>query len=335
MDSRLPDQLGVPAKELTAAAAAASSDRGLARAMEQGHDLWAQFQARSRKLPSIDGTDDDDKHDNDGKKEAAATAMAGFSAATSPVAVRERLNRYPNVLAPDDTLVPVGQGGARYHNASRVSLPATSHYFIACQAPMEHTITDFWEMVWRERSPAIVMLTREVERWIRKADNYLPPLPSGAADDYTPDWCPVEQLPTLVVRVTRRSECQAWICHAIEMQLGAERHAVMHYQFLEWPDSGVPSDPVELLRLWAHVKLNDPSAGRRSDRPLVVHCSAGLGRTGAFMLLVALRDHLTELSLSRSVAPLVLELACEIRRARPGAIMNKDQFLFVLQALRF
>ncbi|KAF9137862.1 hypothetical protein BGX30_009810 [Mortierella sp. GBA39] len=194
-------------------------------------------------------------------------------------------NRYNNVWPFDHTRVKIhelDQDGDDYINASFLTPPFGRRSYIATQAPLPSTLLDFWKVVWEQNSRVVVMLTREVEMGRVKCHKY---------------W-PTAQEPVLdlgAVQVTFLNECQPHgesgssilvrqmrLRHtATDSSHKAER-TITQLQYTGWPDFGVPETPLEVLQL---IKLADTHNMPASAGPMVVHCSAGCGRTGAFCVI--------------------------------------------------
>uniref|UniRef100_A0A3Q1DAE9 protein-tyrosine-phosphatase n=1 Tax=Amphiprion ocellaris TaxID=80972 RepID=A0A3Q1DAE9_AMPOC len=196
-------------------------------------------------------------------------------------------NRYKDVLPYDATRV-VLQGQEDYINASHVAPPVSGVClrYVAAQGPLPQTCTHFWQSVWEQRTHTIIMLTTLTERGRTKCHQYWPHPPE--VKDYGPMRVKCHSEECNLAYVTR----QFTLTHT---QLGEER-AVTHLQYVAWPDHGVPDDPSDFLLFISSVRER-----RRGDEPLMVHCSAGIGRTG---VLITMETALTLLDEGRPVFPL-------------------------------
>lgn len=268
----------------------------------------------------------------------------------------EDLNRYSNILPAAATRVvlrePVqvgpqapGRGHStatspessrltersRYINANYVrSFPGNPRAYIATQGPLEETTVAFWQMIWEHKSPVVVMLTGLVEGGRTKCDRYWP-TQEGTVATYG----------KLQVRlVGRQSENGSTISHLVVRTLGSDgnnEHRVSHIAFEDWPDHGVPAEPEALLRLQLlvdrhalHLRV-DAASEAPADRvipPVTVHCSAGIGRTGAF---IAVDTGIRMLSAGQTVD--LAEITRRMREDRGGLIQTDEQFAFVHRAL--
>lgn len=176
-------------------------------------------------------------------------------------------NRYKDVLPYRHARVILRDGG--YINASEIrdetcgpSRGSTPPY-IACQGPLKHTSGDFWDMIIERDIHDVVMLTGLVENGREKCYKYFEM--DGRKHR---------------VRCLRRSSVGGVDVRELEVQRGSISHRVTHYQLMNWPDHGVPTCPDVLDPLLDVLYRN-----AKSDRTTVVHCSAGIGRSGVLIAL--------------------------------------------------
>lgn len=226
------------------------------------------------------------------------------------------LNRYKDVLPYDATRV-VLQGQEDYINASHITVaPPVSGLclrYIAAQGPLPQTCTHFWKTVWEQQSHTIIMLTTLTERGRTKCHQYWPHPPEAKDYGHMRVKCHSEECN--LAYVTR----QFTLTHT---QLGEER-AVTHLQYVAWPDHGVPDDPTDFLLFISSVRER-----RRGEEPLMVHCSAGIGRTG---VLITMETALTLLDQGRPVFP--LDIVKTLRDQRAMMVQTTCQFQFVCEAI--
>ncbi|VDK19534.1 unnamed protein product [Anisakis simplex] len=154
----------------------------------------------------------------------------------------------------------------------------TRRAYIATQAPLPHTFGDFWEMVWQERSNIIVVITKLVEHGRRKCDQYWP-CSAGQSQTHGNFTVTLDLERPNAHFVHRFLTLKSSHCLMTERQV----HQV---HFTSWPDHGVPSNVFPLLSFLKYV------SDIHSTGPIVVHCSAGVGRSGSFMLIDSMRRHL-------------------------------------------
>lgn len=224
-------------------------------------------------------------------------------------------NRFTNILPYDHSrfkLRPADdEEGSDYINANYVPGHSSPREFIVTQGPLHGTRDDFWRMVWESGSRAIVMLTRCVEKGREKCDRY---------------W-PTDTRPALYgeIEVTALTESRYpdWTVSEFLVSRGGEQRRVQHWHFTTWPDFGVPEPPTALLRF---VRAFRAAAG--ASRPVVVHCSAGVGRSGTFVVL----DRVLQQLAARQ--PLdVLGAVAAARRERAWLVQTEQQYSCVHQCV--
>ncbi|XP_022621877.1 tyrosine-protein phosphatase non-receptor type 3-like isoform X1 [Seriola dumerili] len=225
-------------------------------------------------------------------------------------------NRYKDVL-PYDTTRVVLQGQEDYINASHITVaPPVSGVclrYVAAQGPLPQTCTHFWQTVWEQKTHTIIMLTTLTERGRTKCHQYWPHPPEVKDYGHMRVKCHSEECN--LAYVTR----QFTLTHT---QRGEER-AVTHLQYVAWPDHGVPDDPSDFL-----LFINSVRERRRGEEPLMVHCSAGIGRTG---VLITMETALSLLEKGRPVFP--LDIVKTLRDQRAMMVQTTCQFQFVCEAI--
>ncbi|XP_029308225.1 tyrosine-protein phosphatase non-receptor type 3 [Cottoperca gobio] len=225
-------------------------------------------------------------------------------------------NRYKDVLPYDATRV-VLQGQEDYINASHITVAppesAVCLRYIAAQGPLPQTCTHFWQTVWEQQTHTIIMLTTLTERGRTKCHQYWPHPPEVKDYGHMRVKCHSEECN--LAYVTR----QFTLTHT---QRGEER-SVTHLQYVAWPDHGVPDDPSDFLLFISSVRER-----RRGEEPLMVHCSAGIGRTG---VLITMETALTQLDEGRPIFP--LDIVNTVRDQRAMMVQTTCQFQFVCEAI--
>ncbi|XP_019949005.2 tyrosine-protein phosphatase non-receptor type 3 [Paralichthys olivaceus] len=225
-------------------------------------------------------------------------------------------NRYKDVLPYDATRV-VLQGQEDYINASHITVaPPVSGVclrYVAAQGPLPQTCTHFWQTVWEQQTHAIIMLTTLTERGRTKCHQYWPHPPEVKDYGHMRVKCHSEECN--LAYVTRHFT----LTHT---QRGEER-TVTHLQYVAWPDHGVPDDPSDFLLFISSVRER-----RKGKEPLMVHCSAGIGRTG---VLITMETALTLLDDGRPVFP--LDIVKTLRDQRAMMVQTTYQFQFVCEAI--
>ncbi|XP_056325824.1 receptor-type tyrosine-protein phosphatase epsilon isoform X2 [Danio aesculapii] len=228
-------------------------------------------------------------------------------------------NRYPNILPYDQSRVILtqmdGVACSDYINASYIDGYKDKNKFIAAQGPKQDTTADFWRMIWEQKSSTIVMLTNLKERKEDKCYQYWP---DQGCWTYGNVRVAVEDF-TVLVDYTIRKFCVQYASDGSKSP-----RLVTQLHFTSWPDFGVPFSPIGMLKFLKKVKHVNPSyAG-----PIVVHCSAGVGRTGTFIVIDGMIDMMhTEQKVD------VFGFVSRIREQRSQLIQTDLQYSFVYQAL--
>ncbi|KAE8609860.1 hypothetical protein XENTR_v10011931 [Xenopus tropicalis] len=240
-----------------------------------------------------------------------------FTWENSNLEVNKPKNRYANVIAYDHSRVILtsvdGVPGSDYINANYIDGYRKQNAYIATQGPLPETITDFWRMVWEQRTATIVMMTRLEEKSRVKCDQYWPGRGSETYGMIQVTLMDTVELATYTVRT-----------FTLYKNGSSEKRDVRQFQFMAWPDHGVPEYPTPILGFLRRVKgCNPPDAG-----PMVVHCSAGVGRTGCFIVIDAM---LERVKLEKTV-DIYGHVTC-MRSQRNYMVQTEDQYIFIHEAL--
>ncbi|XP_056105800.1 receptor-type tyrosine-protein phosphatase H-like isoform X2 [Rhinichthys klamathensis goyatoka] len=242
------------------------------------------------------------------------------SSAAADLPENKDKNRFSNVLPYDSSRVHLtvnDEEDSDYINASYMpGYGNASKQYIAAQGPLPSTVNDFWRMVWEKRSQAIVMVTNCTESGRVKCEQYWPL-------DYSP--C---LYGNLVVTVKSEDKAQSWTLRELNIKnkSTSETRTVKHFHFTAWPDHGVPFGTEELIKFRGRVRQhigNSYSAG-----PTVVHCSAGVGRTGT---LIALDVLLQQLDREKTVG--IAAFVQQMRLCRPLMVQTESQYVFLHQCI--
>ncbi|XP_069833306.1 receptor-type tyrosine-protein phosphatase alpha isoform X1 [Dendropsophus ebraccatus] len=230
-------------------------------------------------------------------------------------------NRYVNILPYDHSrlhLSPIeGVPDSDYINASFINGYQEKNKFIAAQGPKEETVNDFWRMIWEQNTATIVMVTNLKERKECKCAQYWP---DQGCWTYGNIRVSVEDM-TVLVDYTVRKFC---IQQVGDVTNKKPQRLVTQFHFTSWPDFGVPFTPIGMLKFLKKVKTCNPQyAG-----PIVVHCSAGVGRTGTFIVIDAMLDMMNA---EKKVD--VYGFVSRIRAQRCQMVQTDMQYVFIYQAL--
>ncbi|XP_026223963.1 tyrosine-protein phosphatase non-receptor type 7 [Anabas testudineus] len=233
-------------------------------------------------------------------------------------------------------------GPDRYINANYIrGYRGAPRAYIATQGPMLHTVGDFWDMVWQERSSIIVMVTRLKEN-NEKCELYWPQPKEKTKrikeEEEEKDEGETGRFGRFLLTVTNSQEKDGFTVTDMEIQLCSERRAIRHYWFTSWPDHHIPQCTTPLLRLVEEVETytrsrlpptDQPITGPDSGAgPIIVHCSAGIGRTGCFIASSICCQQLRETGQVD-----ILETVCQLRLDRGGMIQTTEQYQFLYATL--
>ncbi|XP_034003945.1 receptor-type tyrosine-protein phosphatase mu-like isoform X2 [Trematomus bernacchii] len=225
-------------------------------------------------------------------------------------------NRYGNIIAYDHSRVRLqpqdGENGSDYINANYVDGYHRPNHYIATQGPMQETVYDFWRMVWQENTAAIVMVTNLVEVGRVKCCKYWPD-DTEIYGDMKVTLIETQLLSEYVIRT-----------FAVEKRGVAEIREIRQFHFTGWPDHGVPLHATGLLGFIRRVKAKTPpTAG-----PTVVHCSAGAGRTGCFIVI----DIMLDMAEREGVVD-IYNCVRELRARRVNMVQTEEQYVFIHDAI--
>ncbi|XP_055931729.1 tyrosine-protein phosphatase Lar-like isoform X6 [Argiope bruennichi] len=235
-----------------------------------------------------------------------------FTWENSNLEINKPKNRYANVIAYDHSRVVLqpldGIPGSDYINANYCDGYRKPKAYIATQGPLPETFCDFWRMVWEQRSATIVMMTKLEERTRIKCDQYWP---SRGTETYG----------VMYVKYTEVSELASYCIRTFHLQRVGfpETREVRQFQFTAWPDHGVPEHPTAFLMFLRRVQAMNPmDAG-----PIVVHCSAGVGRTGCFIVIDSMLERLKH----ETTVDIYGHVTC-LRAQRNYMVQTEDQYVF-------
>ncbi|XP_068525196.1 phosphatidylinositol phosphatase PTPRQ isoform X2 [Anas acuta] len=226
-------------------------------------------------------------------------------------------NRFPNIKPYNNNRVKLmpdaGIPGSDYINASYVSGYLCPNEFIATQGPLPGTVGDFWRMVWETRAKTLVMLTQCFEKGRIRCHQYWPE-----------DNKPVTVFGDIVITKLMEDTQIDWTIRDLKIERHGDCMMVRQCNFTSWPEHGVPETTAPIIHF---VKLI--RASRAGDNtPMVVHCSAGVGRTGVYIAL----DHLTQHVNDHDFVD-IYGLVAELRSERMCMVQNLAQYIFLHQCV--
>ncbi|XP_077784505.1 receptor-type tyrosine-protein phosphatase C isoform X2 [Podarcis muralis] len=229
-------------------------------------------------------------------------------------------NRYIDILPYDYNRVELssilGDPGSDYINASHIDGFTEPRKYIAAQGPKEETTDDFWRMIWEQKATIVVMVTRCEEGNRVKCAKYWPSMEEETAS-----------YGDIVVKINECKVCPDYNIQKLHITNRREKTTgrdVTHIQFTSWPDHGVPDNPHLLLKLRRRVN----AFSNFFSGPVVVHCSAGVGRTGTYIAIDAMLEGL-EAEGRMDVYGYIVKL----RRQRCLMVQVESQYILIHQAL--
>ncbi|XP_072930906.1 tyrosine-protein phosphatase non-receptor type 61F-like [Epargyreus clarus] len=233
------------------------------------------------------------------------------------------LNRYRDVNPYDHSRVILKRSERDYINANLVKMERANRKYILTQGPLVFTVGHFWLMVWEQNSRAILMLNKIVEKSEIKCHWYWP---HGIGEQQKMVLNDVK----LTVEQISEEDCNYYSTRVFKIydMENDESREVVQFHYTTWPDFGVPTSPVAFLEFLKRVRASgalEPSVG-----PPVVHCSAGIGRSGTFCLVDSCLVIIEKEGLG-SVN--IQQILLEMRRDRMGLIQTPDQLRFSYQAV--
>nr|XP_034321094.1 receptor-type tyrosine-protein phosphatase epsilon-like [Crassostrea gigas] len=183
-------------------------------------------------------------------------------------------NRFKTTFPYDHSRVILKGTDADYTNANYISGLDEEKVYIASQGPKQNTLNDFWTMIWQEKVTQIVMLTNLKEGVKMKCTQYWPENMKS------------RQHGNIVIKNVEEKQYAFYVIRKLSVSHKEQKKSivVMQYHYTTWPDHGTP-DPLRLVVFHCHVMR---TRSNKIKSPTVVHCSAGIGRTGTYIALDAL-----------------------------------------------
>ncbi|XP_019371131.1 PREDICTED: receptor-type tyrosine-protein phosphatase O isoform X2 [Gavialis gangeticus] len=228
-------------------------------------------------------------------------------------------NRYTNILPYDFSRVRLvsmnEEEGLDYINANYIPGYNSPQEYIATQGPLPETRNDFWKMVLQQKSQIIVMLTQCNEKRRVKCDHYWPfteePIAYG----------------DITVEMISEEEHTDWVYRNFRISYADEVQDVMHFNYTAWPDHGVPTTNAAESILQFVQMVRQQST--KSRGPMIIHCSAGVGRTGTFIALDRLLQHIRDHEFVD-----ILGLVSDMRSYRMSMVQTEEQYIFIHQCVQ-
>nr|XP_020635159.1 tyrosine-protein phosphatase non-receptor type 1 isoform X1 [Pogona vitticeps] len=237
-------------------------------------------------------------------------------------------NRYRDVSPFDHSRIKLQQGDNDYINASLIKMEEANRSYILTQGPLPNTCGHFWEMIWEQKSRGVVMLNRVMEKGSIKCAQYWPQMEEKEM---------VFEDTNFTLTLISEEVKSYYTVRQLELEnlTTHETREILHFHYTTWPDFGVPESPASFLNFL--FKVRESGSLSPEHGPIVVHCSAGIGRSGTFCLVdtcLLLMDKRQDPS-SVDIKQVLLEM----RKYRMGLIQTADQlrfsYLAVIEGAKF
>ncbi|KAL2093754.1 hypothetical protein ACEWY4_011066 [Coilia grayii] len=225
-------------------------------------------------------------------------------------------NRFSNIKPYNNNRVKLqsepGLAGSDYINASFISGYLCPNEFIATQGPLPGTVADFWRMIWETRTKTIAMLTQCFEKGRIRCHQYWPE-----------DNKPVTVFGDIIITKLDEKVTPDWTVRVLRVERHGDYMVVHHFNYTSWPEHGVPESSTTLIQFVKSVRSNRA----HDNTTIAVHCSAGVGRTGVFIAL----DHLIQHVRDHDFVD-IYGLVAELRSERMCMVQNLAQYMFLHQS---
>jgi tyrosine-protein phosphatase non-receptor type 12/18/22 len=242
-----------------------------------------------------------------------------FPADSGKLPCNKKKNRFKDILPFEHTRVVLHPEedveGSDYINANYITDAKGDVTYIASQGPLPHTVNDFWRMIWYHNIEVVVMACREYEMGKHKCERYWPD--KGEIKMFGP---------IKVTTISENNVSNDFVIREIQAQCQGETQKMRQYHYNAWPDHLKPTAVYPIIRMIEVVH----EQRTRHEVPIVVHCSAGCGRTGTIIAIDILRSIILNKDAASELS--VFDIVKTMRMQRPAMVQAKDQYHFVYQA---
>uniref|UniRef100_A0A8C5P1P2 Tyrosine-protein phosphatase non-receptor type n=1 Tax=Jaculus jaculus TaxID=51337 RepID=A0A8C5P1P2_JACJA len=227
-------------------------------------------------------------------------------------------NRYRDLSPYDHSRVKLQDTENDYINASLVAVAEARRSYVLTQGPLPNTCCHFWLMVWQQKTKAVVMLNRTVEKQSVRCAQYWP----------TDDREMLFKETGFKVKLLSEDVKPYYTVHLLQLEniSSGESRTISHFHYTTWPDFGVPESPASFLTFL--FKVRESGSLNPDHGPAVIHCSAGIGRSGAFSLVDT-----SLVLMEQGDAINIKQVLLSMRKFRMGLIQTPDQLRFSYMAI--